>query len=438
VRVFPYTFFKGKPKGGRVQYLDLDYRPADDDLLTVYRVEPAGGKSLEEVASSLAGESSIGTWTDVATMIPEVAERLRPHIYRIAEPYVWIAYPAALFEAGSLPQLLSSIAGNIYGMKAVARLRLEDFRLPQVMTDAFAGPALGRDGVRRMLGVSTRPLVGTIVKPKVGLSSQRFAEVVYEAMAGGCDIVKDDENLTDQSFNRFEKRLELSLEAARRAERETGERKGYLPNVTAPADEMLRRTELVKRAGGRYVMVDVVTAGWSAVQTLRKHTDGLAIHAHRAMYAAFTRVPEHGMSTLAFTKLARFAGVDQIHVGTIVGKMEGDKEEILRMHAEMNQETVQAGERTLGQDWRDLKPVLSVASGGVHPFLIPAIIGHFGMELAIMQGGGIHGHPDGTRAGARTARKVVDAVLAGESLEELAERDADVGAAYKLWGAKRW
>lgn len=421
-----------------MQYLDLGYSPTDNDLLTLYRLTPAEGKKFEEVAEALAGESSIGTWTDVSTMIPEVGDKLRPHIYKIAEPYVQIAYPSQLFEPGSLPQILSSIAGNIYGMKAVDRLRLEDFRFPKVLTESFAGPALGRDGVREMLGVTDRPLIGTIVKPKVGLSSEQFAEVLYEAMVGGCDLVKDDENLTDQGFNRFEKRLELSLKAAERAERETGERKGYMPNVTAPGDELLRRLELVKQAGSRYVMIDVVTTGFAMVQMLRNHTDGLAIHAHRAMYAAFSRVPDHGMSTLAFSKLTRFAGVDQLHVGTIVGKMEGDKDEILRIHQEMNSAVVEPGDRLLGQDWGRLKPVLSVASGGVHPFLIPAIMGHFGHEVAIMQGGGIHGHPEGSRAGARTARKVADAVLKGEEMQSLAERDADVGKAYEIWGHKSW
>lgn len=421
-----------------MEYLDLGYEPTDNDLLTVYRVQPAEGKKFEEVAEALAGESSIGTWTDVSTMIPELGEKLRPHIYRIDAPYVWIAYPSELFEPGSLPQLLSSIAGNIYGMKAVERLRLEDFRLPKGMVEGLQGPALGRDGVRDMLGVKDRPLIGTIVKPKVGLSSEQFAEVLYEAMAGGCDIVKDDENLTDQGFNRFEKRLELSLRAAEKAERETGERKGYLPNVTAPADEMLRRMELAKKTGSRYVMADVVTTGFSGVQMLRNHTEGLAIHAHRAMYAAFTRVPEHGMSTLGFSKLCRLAGVDQLHVGTIVGKMEGSKEEILRIHEEMNGAVVGPKDRWLGQDWGGIKPVLSVASGGLHPFLIPAIMENFGHQVAIMQGGGIHGHPSGTRAGARTARKVVDAVLKGKSMESLAERDPDVGAAYEIWGHKKW
>lgn len=421
-----------------MEYLSLGYEPTDNDLLTVFQVKPAQGKSLEEVAGALAGESSIGTWTEVSTMIPELGSRLRPHVYRIDDPYVQIAYPSQLFEAGSIPQILSSIAGNIYGMKAVDRLRLEDFRLPGVLVDSFAGPALGADGVRQMLGVSGRPLIGTIVKPKVGLSSEQFAEVLYEAMMGGCDIVKDDENLTDQGFNRFEKRLELSIKAAGRAEKETGEKKGYMPNVTAPGDELLRRLELVKKAGSRYVMIDVVTTGFSGVQMLRNHTEGLAIHAHRAMYAAFTRVPDHGMSTLAFSKFCRFAGVDQLHVGTIVGKMEGDKEEILRMHEEMNEQVVEPKGGWLGQDWGSLKPVLSVASGGVHPFLIPAIMGHFGHEVAIMLGGGIHGHPSGTRIGAITSRKVVDAVLAGESMEDLAAREGDVGKAFEIWGRKKW
>lgn len=421
-----------------MQYVDLKYQPGGGDLLTVYRIEPAEGKTIEEVAEAIAGESSIGTWTDVATMIPDVGETLRPHIYMIEPPYVWIAYPSDLFEPGSLSQILSSIAGNIYGMKAVARLRLEDFNLPQDLVKSFRGPAFGRDGVKKMLGVERRPLIGTIVKPKVGLSSEQFAEVLYEAMAGGCDIVKDDENLTDQAFNKFEKRLELSLAALEKAEHETGEKKGYLPNVTAPADEMLKRLELAKKMGSKYVMIDVVTAGWSAVQLLRRNSDGLAIHAHRAGYAAFTRIPAHGMSTVCFSKLARLAGVDQLHIGTIVGKMEGSSQEVLRIHEEMNRSKISSEGVMLGQNWDSISPVLSVASGGLHPFLIPALLEKLGTDIAIMQGGGIHGHPAGTRAGASTTRKVLDSSLRGESMETLAAKDPEVKAAYEIWKHKKW
>jgi ribulose-bisphosphate carboxylase large chain len=195
-------------------------------------------------------------------MIPEVGETLKPYIYRVEPSYVWIAYPEELFEPGSLSQILSSIAGNIYGMKAVARLRLEDFRLSRNLKESFTGPALGGKGVKEMLGVEGRPVIGTIEKPNVGLSPEQFSHVLYEAMVGGCDIVKDDENLTDQQFNRFEKKLKLSLKAQERAEHETREKKGYLPNVTAPVDEMVKRDELAKKMGSKYVMVDVVTAGW--------------------------------------------------------------------------------------------------------------------------------------------------------------------------------
>jgi ribulose-bisphosphate carboxylase large chain len=247
-----------------------------------------------------------------------------------AKGLVKIAYPLDLFEPSNMPQLMSSIAGNIYGMKAIQNLRLLDFTFPERGVKMYKGPAFGINGIRKIMKVKTRPLVGTIIKPKVGLPSKEHARVAYESWVGGCDIVKDDENLTDQSFNPFRKRIKLTLEALSKAERETGEVKIYMPNVTAETDEMLERIDFVKDNGGRYVMLDVITIGFSGIQTAIEHArkQKLVVHAHRAMHAALTRNKKHGITMLALAKLYRLAGVDQLHVGTAVGKMEGPAQEV--------------------------------------------------------------------------------------------------------------
>ncbi len=383
-------------------YVELTYTPGEDDLICTFRVK---AHDLRRAAEAVAAESSIGTWTDVMTMKEEIRERLRARVFEIRDDVIKVAYPGELFEKGNIPQILSSIAGNIFGMREVEGLRLEDVEIPRSIALSFSGPAFGIDGVREKLKIEERPLVGTIVKPKVGLSPEEHAEVVYRALRGGCDLVKDDENLTSQDFNPFEKRLKLSLDAVKRAEDETGEEKGYLPNITAETQEMLRRAELVKELGGKFIMVDVVTCGFSGLQTLRKHDFGMIIHAHRAMHAAFTRKKDHGISMLVLAKFLRMCGVDQLHIGTVVGKMEGEKEDVLRIRDAITGE------------FYGIKPVFPVASGGLHPGHIPALYSIFGKDVILQFGGGIHGHPDGTEEGARAVREALSMVLEGKPLD---------------------
>lgn len=418
-------------------FLSLDYLPGPNDCLASFYVEPAVGVDIFEAAGAVASESSIGTWTEnLCTLSTRIWEDLRARVCRIEGNTVTIAYPAALFEPGNIPQFLSSVAGNVFGMKVVENLRLNDIYLPPALVSG-PGPAFGVAGVREVLGIKDRPLVGTIVKPKLGLTPKEQAEVVYEAFVGGVDIVKDDENLTNQPFSPFEERVKRCLEARARAEAVTGEKKAYLPNVTGDTETMLRRAVMVKREGGRYVMVDIVTTGFAGLLSLRQADLGLVIHAHRAMYASFARNKRHGISMLVLAKLARLAGVDQLHIGTVVGKMEGDREEVLSCHRALGNQTGAApgaGSALPPQDWQGIKPVLAVASGGLHPGHIPDLVGIFGYDVLLQFGGGVHGHPKGTRAGAQAVREAVEAVVTGTSLAAAAESQEALRAALSCWG----
>ena len=287
-----------------------------------------------------------------------------------------------------MPQIFSSVAGNIFGMKEVRNLRLEDIEFPASIERSFPGPRYGISGVRKKLGIMKRPLVGTIIKPKLGLGSAGHAKVAYDAWSGGIDIVKDDENLSDQTFNRFRKRLELTFKALRKAEKGTGEKKAYMPNVTAESKEMLKRNKMIEDMGGTHVMIDVVTCGFSALQTLREETD-LIIHAHRAMHAAFTRNPMHGISMKAYARALKFVGVDQLHIGTAVGKMADTRKDV--------KEIADA-----------VRPVFPVCSGGLHPGLVNPLVKMLGKDIIIQAGGGVHGYPGGTSKGAAAMRKAVE------------------------------
>ncbi len=415
-------------------YLDLGGAVREGDLACRFRVRPAAGGSLEKAANALAAEPSIGTWTEVATLSGGLRDRLRARVVALEGDQATIAYAAELFEGGNMAQVYSSVAGNIFGMKEVDALRLEAVRFPPGLVRSFPGPARGVAGIRKALGVTGRPLVGTIVKPKIGLPPAEQAAVVYEAMAAGCDVVKDDENLTSQTFCPFEERLRACLDAARRAEDETGLPKGYIPNVTAPTEIMLRRAGLVAHLGGRIAMVDLVTVGWSGVQSLRNAGLDLILHGHRAMHAAFTRDPSHGIAMAVLARSARLAGVDQLHVGTVVGKMEGPAHEVARSAAALLTTGAEPGGGADGQEWTGVAPALPVASGGLHPGHVPAVVGLLGRDVVLQFGGGIHGHPGGTRAGTRAARQAVDAVMAGASLREAARSAPELAAALERWG----
>jgi ribulose-bisphosphate carboxylase large chain len=375
---------------------------------------------LKEAAGGVAAESSVGTWTELTTIKPYV-EKLAARVFSIKGNDIRVAYPCELFELGNMPNILSSVAGNVFGLRALKNLRLNDINLPQELVKSFKGPKYGIKGIRKLLGVKNRPFVGTIIKPKLGLTTKDHAKVAYDAWVGGCDVVKDDENLSSQSFNPFDDRVVKTLEMRDRAEQETGEKKVYMINITSETEEMLKRAQFVKDNGGRYLMIDILTCGFSALQTIREQDFGLVIHAHRAGHAAFTKNMKHGISMKIIAKVVRVIGVDQLHVGTVVGKMSETREEV--------SENCEA----LKTEMHGINAVLPVASGGLYPGLVPALMGFFGNDFVIQAGGGIHGHTEGTVAGAMAMRQAVDAVLHGVSLKEFADSHKELQTALKLW-----
>ncbi|MGC8662634.1 MAG: type III ribulose-bisphosphate carboxylase [Candidatus Micrarchaeia archaeon] len=423
-----------------MDFVDTKYKPSNTDIVALFRVEPSKGISMKEAIGRVASESSNGTWAELTTL-KEHIRKIRARAFNFKGNYVKVAYPIELFELGSVPQLMSSIAGNIFGMKALKNLRLEDFELPKVYTDSFKGPQFGIDGVFNKIFKmkKRRPLLAHVPKPKVGMTTEEHAEVAKNAWLGGVDLLKDDENLTSQSFNKFEDRMKLMFKYRDYAEKETGEKKSYLANVTAETNEMVKRAKIVKDYGGEYVMVDILTAGWAALQTIRNECEdlGLALHAHRAFHAAFTKNERHGMSMLAVAKLARLIGVDQIHIGTVVGKLNASKSEVLNIDHEMILENVQETNKVLTENWYSIKPVVPVSSGGLHPGLIPFIIHLLGNEIVVQAGGGIDGHPNGVYAGAKAMRAAIDATIDNVSLREYSKKSSELAAALKYWGYKK-
>jgi len=421
------------------EFVDTGYEPAKDDLIALFSFEPPEGMTREESAGRIASESSTGTWTTLANLPPRM-KGLQATAYWMDGDLLKVAYPMALWERGNFAQLKSGIAGNIFGMKGVKKLRLIDVSFPASYVRSFKGPLLGMEGIRKRYKVFDRPLTGAVPKPKIGFSAAEHARVGFETWMGGFDFVKDDENLSSLSFNRFDKRVELLAKYRDKAEKATGERKGAFVNITAEVEEMKKRARVLHDHGFDYAMMDVVIVGTSALQTMRRYLSDMkmTVHAHRAMHAAFTRDRSHGISMQFVAKEMRLLGMDQLHTGTAVGKLVGSEKEVTTLADMLRLGRTPAVEGLcLDQDWGGTKSAFPVASGGLHPGLVPDVMKFYGKEMVLLVSGGIHGHPRGTREGAIATMQAIEAFNEGMTLEEKARTAPELSRALEKWGHHR-
>src|SRR5512135_3526010 len=291
-------------------YYDANYEPKDSDILCAFRLVPQEGMEPTEAAAAVAGESSTATWTVVWTDRLTPYESYQAKCYRVdpvpgTNQYIaYIAYNLDLFEEGSIANLTSSIIGNVFGFKALKALRLEDMRIPPHYTKTFQGPAHGIVMEREYLNKYGRPLLGATVKPKLGLSARNYGRVVYEALRGGLDFTKDDENINSQPFMRWRDRFVHCMEAVNKAQDETGEVKGHYLNVTAATmEDMYERADFAKEIGSIIVMIDL-TVGFTAMQSMSRwaRANGLILHLHRAGHSTYTRQKSHGVSFRVLAK----------------------------------------------------------------------------------------------------------------------------------------
>jgi ribulose-bisphosphate carboxylase large chain len=438
-------------------YWDPYYVPQDSDVLAVFRITPQDGVDPEEAAAAVAGESSTATWTVVWTDRLTDYAHYQAKAYRLdpvpgipGQYFAYIAYDLDLFEEGSIANLTASIIGNVFGFKPLKALRLEDMRIPPHYLKTFQGPATGVVVERERLNCFGRPLLGATMKPKLGLSGRNYGRVVYEALKGGLDFTKDDENINSQPFMYWRDRYLYCMEGVNKAISTTGEIKGHYLNVTAATmEDMYERAEFARELGSVIIMIDLVI-GYTAVQSMAKwaRRNSMILHLHRAGHSTYTRQKNHGIAFRVIAKWMRMAGVDHIHAGTVVGKLEGDPN-VVRGIYDVCRECHVAQNFQHGiffeQPWASLNKLMPVASGGIHAGQMHQLVSYLGEDVVLQFGGGTIGHPMGIAAGATANRVALEVIIKARNegrdiwregpqlLANAARTCAPLGAALDTW-----
>ena len=401
-----------------------------------------------QVAEVMAGEQSCGTFTRVEGETDTLRARARATVEAIVElapaaapslpnallerrgtrgPWrraqVDIAFPVANIGA-NLATLAATVAGNLYDLGEVSGLRLESLQLPADYRARFDLPRVGIAGTRAATGVSEGALVGTIIKPNVGFSAAETAALVARLCAAGVDFIKDDEVCADPDHAPLAQRVPAVMAAVREHRQRTGKHVMVAFNITDETDAMKRHADLVEREGGSCVMASLNWCGYSAIQTLRRHTP-LALHGHRNGFGALSRHPALGISFQAYQTLWRLAGVDHMHVHGLQGKFSQPDEEVVASARDCYTPL------TDGLDDR----VMPAFSSGQWAGTVDATFRAIGSDdLLFMSGGGILAHPEGAAAGVASIRQAWAAARAGVAAADAARDAPELASALRFFG----
>ena len=406
---------------------------------------------IDAAVEVMAGEQSSGTFTKVAGETPELKERSGARVESIEEletvsepslpgagvprgeasprwrrAKVELSWPIENMGP-SLPNVVATVAGNLFELRQFSGLRLLDLRLPQVFRDAYQGPQFGTAGTRKLAGVDQLPLMGTIVKPSVGLSPEATADLVRTLTEAGLDFIKDDELQADGPHCPFADRVQTVMRVVNEHAQRTGKKVMFAFNLTGEMDDMRRRHDLVLAAGGTCVMASVHSIGLPAMSELRRHSQ-LPIHAHRNGWGLFSRSPHIGISYLAWQKLWRLAGADHLHVNGLRNKFCESDESVLASARECL--TPMFGGEEMGCE---AMPVFSSGQWAERAFDTYAALGS--ADLIHAAGGGIMGHPGGISAGVAAMRQAWSGALAGSTPDEVANEHDEFRKAREKFGS---
>jgi ribulose-bisphosphate carboxylase large chain len=404
---------------------------------------------VERAAEVIAGEQSSGTFVSVPGETPELKARYGARIENITlleavdvpslpgarkpkdvdtpryqRAHVTLSFPYENMGA-NLPTLVATVCGNLYELSDHSGLRLLDLELPDAFAAAYPGPQFGIEGTRRLAGVHDRPLIGTIVKPSVGLSPQQTAELVRELAAADIDFIKDDELMADPPHSPLAERVAVVMQVINAHADRTGKKVMFAFNITDEIDAMKRHHDMVLNAGGTCVMVSLNSVGYPAVAHLRRHSQ-LPIHGHRNGWGMYTRCPALGIEFTAYQKLWRLAGADHLHVNGLQNKFwEPDDSVLKSIHACLT--PMFGGYR-----------VMPVVSSGQWAGQAPETYRRAGtLDLMYLAGGGIMAHPGGPAAGVTSIRQAWEAAVQGVPLADYARDHVELRQAIEKYGGLR-
>ncbi len=396
-------------------------------VVATYQVRAEAGTDIERLARSLAELQSSGAWVELAGETDLIRQRHAGRVLRTwqisdDEAGVWgieIAYPTHN-TANQIPLLLATVYGECASW---SDLKLIDLELPEAFVTAFGGPAVGLDRIRELVDAPDRPLLLTILKPAIGLTPAESAAVFYQSAIGGSDAVKDDEKVVSQPWSDFLDRVRAHGRAAASAYEETGHRTLYFVNITDRPDRLLANAHAAVEAGATALLVNGWAVGISALSMLADDpTIGVPLMSHLAFAGALSGAPWSGMSPhLSMGVLPRLAGADLSIYPSHLGTLPFSRDDARRTGA------------ALTQPWSGMRRSLPVAGGGLHAGMVPRLVADLGIDFALAAGGGVHGHPMGTAAGARAIRQAFDAAVRGESLAEAGKEHGELSAALQKW-----
>ncbi len=398
--------------------------------------------TLEKAAAVIAGEQSSGTFRPVPGETEELKARSAARVEALEDlgPITSPALPGAaagplrrarlvlswpVANTGiSLPNVLATVAGNLFELNCVAGLRLVDLRFPAEFVAGCPRPAFGIEGTRALSGVVGRPLIGTIIKPSIGLSAEETAAMVDMLCAAGIDFIKDDELQADGAVCPFEDRVRAVMPVIRAHAERSGKTVMYAFNLTGEVDEMRARHDLVLREGGTCVMASANSVGLTGLLALRRHAQ-LPIHLHRNGWGYLSRHPALGFDYAAWSKLWRLAGADHMHVNGLRNKFCEADESVIASARSLLAPLSEGAAATV-------MPVFASGQTALQAFDTWAALRR--PDLIFAAGGGIMGHPDGPAAGVRSLRDAWDSAMAGLTLEEAVRDSVALKAALRSYG----
>ncbi|MCL4417974.1 MAG: RuBisCO large subunit C-terminal-like domain-containing protein [Actinobacteria bacterium] len=422
-----------KKREGNKMHIDYEIHRKKEEInrneyiIAKYYIESE--TTLEDAAKAIAlgqsiGPLSIRTRYENKELFEDYGAKIISNTNNTKQGIVEIAFPAHNInpQTDGITQLLCTLAGSLFDINILKNVKLLDFELPGYWADAFSGPRFGLKEIRKILGVHDRPLLGAIIKPKTGLPPELLSQLCYELAIGGCDFIKEDEILGNPTFCPMESRVPLIAKYLKKAESETGNKILYAPCLTVDVKYLRDHARKAVDLGASALHFNIYS-GLSSYRMLSEDEQiRVPIHVQRGGDMAYTKNPFHGIDALVIFKAIRLCGGDITHVGMLGGYISTPFDKL------------QVYINALKGPYYNFKSTIPAISGGLHPGLVHLNVKLLGIDIMLMVGGAIMGHPEGITAGVRAMRQAIDAACAGIPIKEASKEHHELQTAIENWG----